>query len=152
MKLGLIDLYKAISEADAKRARKGLAVGEHNVDMTVRISGRINVGADEQYIPTISMPWKETAALLLHRMGFQRDAAIAILVEIVGTAIGASGHGQGSIAATMPLFDEALAVVEQRVTSQLPMATRNGKVKASLAVEEITTASVEPKQTQLTLF
>jgi hypothetical protein len=127
-------LAKVIADKDAKIARGGVNSGTHLVDMTVRISGRMTVGEDYDTAPTVSIPLKETMALLLHRMGFQRDKAIEILREVMSEAIDLDGKGQGALLA-MPFINDAMAMVENDVIANLPRQNRKGVVKAYLAVE-----------------
>jgi len=132
-----IALSKALSKRVIDDARELLTPGVHNVDVSIRISGSLSVSEDYFTTPTVSIPLKETMALLLHRMGFQREAAITILREVMTEAIGTMGCGKNALADALPIVVEAMEMVETEILAHLPQQSRKGPVRASLAIEEI---------------
>lgn len=132
-------LLTALNAVMAKLAKAAgpLAPGQYAVDetITVRVAGTVDKGEDETYVPTVDIPLKRTMALLLARMGVQRDAAMAALVAAMTSALNADRNADGDIDAYMKDVDAAMARV-QSVTAALPPKTRTGKtrVDATLAV------------------
>jgi len=140
-------LLTALSTVLAKlcKASGPLAPGSYNVDetLTIRLAGTVLKAEDETYIPTVDIPLKRTMALLLARMGVQRDAAMAALVAAMSDALNADRNADGDIDAYMKDVDAAMARV-QSVTAALPPKTRTGKtrVDATLAVAPAGTLTV----------
>ena len=102
---------------------------KHNIK-----SGRMDYAYSK--VPTVSVPLKETMALLLAKMGFQREKAMAIRVEVMTEAIGTTGRGQGALAAALPIVVEAMTMVENEVLARLPRTTCKGVVKPYLTLTE----------------
>lgn len=125
----------AIAKVLGKEAVE-LPVGVHDIDevVTVRVKGTVTKRADTSKTPTVSVPLKATLALLLDRMGFQRDAASAILVECMTEALKLGDKATG-------LVEERLADVEASlkrvaaVTEALPKTVVKGATIVDCEVE-----------------
>lgn len=127
---------KVIKEKEEKNACGELLPGEHTVDAVVRITGTIKVGEDESYTPTVDVPLKSTIAFLFKRMGFQRDAAAAMLRDAMTDALNAGEKGAETIAA----LDADVEAAKEMVTAMLgdlPKKVRKGKVTTKLSVKTI---------------
>ena len=121
-------LHAAAKFLTAEAKKSEISKGEHKIDntLTIDIKGIVNKFADESYTPTVSIPIKATLALLLNRMGFQRDKAAALIVEVMTEALKADEKADEALAATLKEIEQA----EQRVadmTAALPKKTRKGK-------------------------
>lgn len=140
-------MLAALNAVLAKLAKASgpLAPGSYAVDetVTVRIAGTVDKGEDEVYTPTVDIPLKRTMALLLARMGVQREAAMAAMVAAMTDALNAGRNADADIDAYMADVDAAMARV-QSVTASLPPKTRTGKtrVDATLAVAPAGTLTV----------
>lgn len=133
---------KAMSKGDMDAARAAILPGEHLVDMTVSIKGKLTIGEDYESTPTTSIPLKETMALLLKRMGFQRDTAIVILKEVFKEALIIKGKGKGALTDNADIelanaVNETMAIVEDDFLATLPKVTKSGVVKAYLTVDTV---------------
>lgn len=126
-------LSKVIADKDGKIARGGVNPGTHNVDMTVRISGKMTVGEDYDTAPTVSIPLLETMAFLIRRMGVTRAAAVTMIRESMAEAIADGGKGKGALESE--IVNEAMAIVQNDIIATLPRQPRKGVVKTYLAVE-----------------
>lgn len=116
-------LSKAVKEAAEKEARKGAAVGEHTVDMTVRVVGSIKVGEDYvQNIVAKAQPWALLAVALSKLNGVTIDA-----ITREAEAIAA-----GEVEAVKENAEKAIAAIKNTTTSVC-----KGKVTTKLAVERV---------------
>lgn len=136
-------LLTALNSVVAKLAKANgpIAPGFYNVDetVTVRLAGTVEKLEDEVYTPTVDIPLKRVMALLLSRMGFQRDKAIEVLVDAMTAALNADLNADSFIDTFVKDVDEAMKHV-QSVTAALPPKTRTGKTKvdATLVVAPAT--------------
>ncbi len=125
-------LLTALNSVIAKLAKANgpIQPGSYNVDetVTVRVAGTVEKLEDELYTPTVDIPLKRVMALLLARMGFQRDKAMDALVDAMTAALNADMNADPFIDAMMKDVDEAMKHV-QSVTAALPPKTRTGKTK-----------------------
>ncbi len=131
-------LQLALSKiAIPKTARAAVAVGEHEIDATIRVKGIIKVGEDYDTAPTVGLPLLEIVALLLHRAGATREASIALLREVATEAMKITeGKSKGSLE-SLPEVEAMLKTVQDEYIAKLPRANRKGVVTAKLAVEEV---------------
>jgi len=122
-----------------------LPVGTVEVDETVTLHVKATVkrNADYQTTPTVSIPLKATVALLLAKMGFQRDRAAELLVEAMTEALNADQLGEDAIAARIADVDTAMARV-QAITAALPKEPRNGATTVKGTVEVVEAPEPEP--------
>jgi len=124
-------------KADAIKAAKGaLEAGTHTVDFTVRIQGTLKKGEDDMAKATVTTPWLTVMALVLHRAGFQRDAAM----EMIFTAMNdAQTIGKDDEAELMKVAGvaEARKKFDEEVLARLPLMQRQGKVTAKLTAEVV---------------
>lgn len=115
-------------------------VGETNIDMefNVHVKGTIKKSADVEFTPTISIPLKMTVALLLAKMGFQRDKAMALLVESMTEALTLGEKGEDKIAEHIADVDAAMERVTA-VTAALPKQIRKGptNIKGAIEISEV---------------
>lgn len=75
----MMALGKAIKAKDIKCAREQMSPGEHPVDVTVRVSGYVNVAKDTEKTPTSALLNQEFLMLVLHKAGFMREQAMDLL-------------------------------------------------------------------------
>lgn len=121
-----------------------LPVGTVEVDetVTVHVKATVRRGEDETYVPTVSIPLKATMALLLHKAGFQRDQAAALLTAAMTDALNANVLGDTAVKALLADVDASMARV-QAITTALPPATRAGKVTVRGTVAVVEPVEVE---------
>ena len=131
-------LNNAVISRVAKTMRGQVGPGEYPIDMTVRIVGTMNVQIDTTKAPTVCIPPLETMALLLHRMGFQREKALELMREVFTEAIGTTGRGQGSLE-MLPHITELKERIERELIANLPPIPVKGAVKTNFAIEQIGT-------------
>lgn len=128
-------LSKAVSAAALAVARDGLCVGQHDVDVIVRVTGTLSVGVDTTRIPTCSVPLLATLALALTRAGIMRDRILALVVDAARDAL----LGGEAVEATMRDLgiDAAIATVREAFAAGLPPVPVRGAVKAHLQVTRV---------------
>lgn len=150
-------LSKALGKL-AKGSRPDLSAGEHEVDsiVTLHVTGKMKVGADETYTPTANIPIKIALALFLRYAGVTGPAAMEALVKAMNEAreIGElpDKEKKTKLAAIREIAD--LNAAEARVNEmvgKLDDAVRVGKVTGKVAVEEVSSlrppAKAEPVET-----
>lgn len=137
-------LLTALNSVVGKLAKANgpILPGSYNVDetVTIRVTGSVEKLEDELYTPTVDIPLKRTMALLLARMGIQREAAKAALVAAMNEALNTIKESNDAIDEYISDVDAAMAHV-QSVTAALPPKTRTGKTKVD-ATLVVATATV----------
>jgi len=130
-------VHVAIAKLIAKNT-PDLPVGQVTVDevVTLHVKADIRRGEDGEYTPTISIPLKATLALLLARMGFQREMASALLIEAMTEALAGDRLGEETISERIADVESAMARV-QEITAALPKAVRKGAVTVKGSVEVV---------------
>jgi hypothetical protein len=136
----LLGLSKLI-EKEAKLARPNVDAGEYEIDTTVhlRVFGTLDVAEDEEYAPTVKIPWKITLALFLRYAGVTRERAMESLVQAMQESL-KTGANAAELVAAMADLEEAEALVQAGL-DELPKETRAGKV----SVKELEVAEVGPR-------
>jgi len=64
-----------------------LAPGDHDFDITVRVSGSLRKGEDYERTPTASVPLKQALALFVRYCGITRKAALSALTKAMTEAL-----------------------------------------------------------------
>ena len=124
-----------------KTARENLSPGTYPIDATIRVKGQIKVGEDYSRTPTASIPLLPTMALLIKRMGFQRDKALALLTECVTEALQSGEKVEDMLESAIPGLADALKRVQDTM-SALPTVSVKGPVTAKLTVEYVSGVTV----------
>jgi hypothetical protein len=133
----------ALNSVVAKLAKSNgpIAPGSYSVDetVTIRLAGTVEKLEDEVYTPTVDIPLKRAMALLLARMGVQREAGKAALVAAMSEALTTSKGSDEAIDEYIADVDSAMNHV-QSVTAALPPKVRTGKTKvdATIVVAPVT--------------
>ena len=107
-----------------------LSPGQYEVDevVTLRLQGIIKVSGMVEYTPTISFPHLTVMALLLHKMGFQRERASEMLVEAMRESLTIGEKADGAVGALVADLKTAMERVRS-ITAQLPKSTRRGPTR-----------------------
>jgi hypothetical protein len=116
-----------------------LKPGQYRIDQTVtlRIAAEIKRSEDTTYVPTTSVPLKMTLAILLDRMGFQRDKAMEMLVSCMDAAIQAEQSASKVMEEHIRNIDNAMSRVES-VCAALPVKVRKGPTNVKGTVTLVT--------------
>jgi hypothetical protein len=123
----------ALSSLKAGESRDAVLPGSHPVDFTVRVQGTIKVGEDSEKAPTARLPHLAVMALFIQRMGFQRDAATAILFECMQEAISMDKDSRETLLTNFPGIAECEEGLRAMMAS-LPPIRERGHVTAKLAI------------------
>ena len=129
--------FLALSKAFASEARKrkvSLSSGHHRVDpCTLKVEGgSVSVGAPEDYTPTVKIPLLDTMVIGFHRAGFQREGIAQLIIDSASDALNTGDRVGDEIKTTISYVRREVKDLQERLSADLPTATRNGKVKASL--------------------
>lgn len=127
-------LGKLLSDA-AKGSRDELPVGTHVVDeiLTLRIDGTVKVSEDTEKAPTCSIPMLPALALMVKRMGIQRERALDILREVMTEALKLGKDATAELLAETGVAD-AQTSIEEEVIAKLPKTPVKGMVKVKGSV------------------
>lgn len=111
-----------------------LLVGESHVDETliVRLQGIVVKGADEEYVPTTSIPYKKVMEMFLARMGFQRERAMDILVQSMTDAV--NGVSPADVGLQNYIKVDEVEKIVQNGLDAMPTKSRKGKTKVECSV------------------
>ena len=116
--------------------------GKHEVDFIARITGSVNVAADTERTPTVSIPMKEVLAIFIQRSGVTREASVKLLKEAMTEALKDGGtKGTGAIDAAADIEMASKDIVAE-VTSALPKTPVKGRVTSSLTISHIEPAQL----------
>ena len=125
----LKDFMKSIEGDPRTKVASDQTLKGIKLDLTLEI-GQLKIGHDSDRAPTASIPLLPTLALLVKKMGFQRDKALVMIREAMTEAI-----NMDKKAAKALLTEEGVAEAEQmvkdEVISQLPRTPVNKPVKAT---------------------
>jgi hypothetical protein len=125
-------LQHAMKKGLDAKARDEVGPGVHTnlvMDLTVRV-GELRVAADTDKAPTCSIPLLPTLALLLKRMGFQRDKALEMLAEVMEEAINLDKDATKALLSESGV-KEAQDLLKKNVIAKLPRTPVKGSVKVS---------------------
>ena len=111
-----------------------LPAGHHPVDetITLRVSGSVMKGADEEYVPTTSIPYKKVMEMFLARMGFQRERAMDILVQSMTDAV--NGVSPADVGLQNYIKVDEVEKIVQNGLDAMPTKSRKGKTKVECSV------------------
>ena len=136
-------LQAAKKGVDAKIARDETNPGVYrNIKLDVHIEiDEMRVGADTDRAPTTSIPWLPTCALLLKRMGLQREEALHVLKDVMTQAL-----DMGTDATKALLSDSGVSDMQERlkteVIAKLPRVPTKGAVKVDKDAVRVTLKSM----------
>jgi len=136
-------LQAAKKGVDAKVARDETNPGVYrNIKLDVHIEvDEMRVGHDTDRAPTSSIPLLPVCALLLKRMGIQREEALDILKDVMTQAL-----DMGTDATKVLLADTGVADMEKRlkeeVIAKLPRVPTKGAVKVEQDAVRVTLKSM----------
>ena len=121
-----------------------LTAGSYHVDetVTIRVVGDVNKIPDEEYTPTVSIPYKKAFEMFLARMGIQREAAMEALVQSMTDAI--NGVCPADIGMDDYINVDDVEKVVQEGLAAMPKKIRTGKtfVECTVAVAPTPTMQV----------
>lgn len=114
---------------DAAVARQETSPGVYRniqVDLSIQVD-EMRVAPDTDRAPTSSIPWTSVAALLLKRMGCQRDEALDILKDVMTQALDLGKDPQKQL---LEEFDiqEMEKRLKDEVIAKLPRVPTKGAV------------------------
>lgn len=124
-------LANIVSKA-AKSSRNALPTGTHEIEeiLTLQLTGSVTVGEDSTRAPTCSIPLLPVCALLLKRMGCQRDAAMELLREVMTAAL-----EMGEDARTQLLAETGVAEAEESLQKDVIAKLKRSPVKGQVTVK-----------------
>lgn len=120
---------KGIPATDARNETQPGVYRKMVMDLTVEVD-EMRVAPDTDKAPTSSIPWLPTCALLLQRMGVQRDAALEILKDVMTEAL-----DLGKDATKQLLEQSGVADMEKRLKAEVIEKLPRVPVKGAVTVK-----------------
>jgi hypothetical protein len=123
-----------------------IAPGAYEIDtvVTLEIKGSLKKGNPTLATPTVEIPLISTMALLLKKMGFQREKAAEILRECMTESLQMKENPQPDDKTSAELIAEriadaeaAIAFVKESVLQRLPKQPKAGPTNVTVVVKEI---------------
>lgn len=138
-----VALTSALKSAIDKDARDQVGPGVHkDVEMTLTIkAGEVRIGQDTDKAPTVSIPLKAAMALLIKRMGFQREKAVETLRDVMQEALRLDKDAEKTILAEQGVAD-AEKMLKEEVLAKLPRTPVKGAVKVKDVTLTLHSASI----------
>lgn len=134
----------AMSKISAGDARDIVKPGTYNIDTTVNIKGTITVGEDYMTTPTANIPILPVMALLVQRMGFQREKAMKIIVDAINESIADKDTTVlDNLQKDTAEIEAAIEVVRKGIINKLAKVKANGKVTHKLTTTQIKQVTVK---------
>lgn len=110
---------------------------EATVDVTVRFTGKLARGEAGERKATSRALRKATLALLVRRMGLQRDAALALLTDVLTEAANMGEDAEKALLEECPEIEGAFGAVD-KLADALPKIVTSGRVTlSSVKVERV---------------
>lgn len=132
----LVAINKAITSKTVNAAMAALPPGEHEIDVTVRIKGKIVKGEDTMRVPTANVPLLPALALVAKYAGATGPAAINAIIDAVREAATMDKDAAEALVAREGI-DIALAKLKAQISSELPKVRRAGVTKAYVGLETL---------------
>ena len=139
--LTTLALSRAVSAKADKLAREGVAPGHYDLDLTVRVTGTLEVLEDTEKTPTVSIPMKEVLALFVARSGCTREHSLNLLRECMADALRDGVKGEGAVAAAADIDAQYKASVAEMLAT-LPKTPVKGAVKADIEATRVCGGSI----------
>lgn len=115
---------------DASNARDELKPGVYRdikIELAIHVK-EMRVAPDTDKAPTSSIPMVAAMALLVRRMGLQRDDALRTLREVMQEALALKGDASSKLLAETGVL-EAEEMIRSEVIAKLPRTPVKGAVK-----------------------
>ena len=128
-----------------------IPVGVHELDgLEVRmiLRGKAKKSQDEDYVPTISVPFKAVLALVFQRMGIQQPLMRQMFVDAMTEALRDGEKAEEYVSAFTKNYETWEAEVTSTLAS-LPKATRKGKLTVNGADYELEIVNPEATDAQM---
>lgn len=121
---------KAVIKALESQAKGDVAVGEHSFDreITIKIKGKVTKNADEEYVPTVSIPTIDALVLALHYAGCTRDKALELIEKAMVVAVSTNRPVEIVSSADISAVEKKV----KKTLAKLPKAMRTGKTFVSI--------------------
>jgi hypothetical protein len=136
----LVALSKAVKDAEAKTARAALTPGEHAVDVTVHISGHLEIAPDTEKTSTSSLLSEEFLIIALKMSGCTRERACEIIADLAKESV--NGDAKANKAARQALVEEydpngRISAIFDEVKASLPKTKVAGAAKFKGVMVEV---------------
>lgn len=131
----LLALSKSVKDTLTKSMSESTAPGTYPVDFTVHVTGTVQKGQDTTKVPTSRIPTLAALAVMVQRLGVQRERAVSILMDCVKQAIELDGDAEEAL-----LEKSGVREMEARLKQELaklPPTKVNGPVKVLLNVTKL---------------
>ena len=136
-------LSKLVKDGDIKTARPTVKVGSYPVELTVKVTGTLAVGADNDRRPTAAVPTLAALALAMKYAGITGPHAKVAITRAMAEAMAnaatsgyESGASEAALLAAHPEIAEMIGAVKGALDT-LPKLPCAGPVKFTGSVETL---------------
>jgi len=131
-----IAVNKAIAKSALELAREKLSVGEHHVDVTIHIKGKIVVGHDYEANDTCSLPNMEIITMLMSMLNpTTQKTAIELIRKRMMNKNDPEFHD--IIRKHGSKFKKTFTKIQQELIAKMDRIKKSGPVTATLELEEV---------------
>ena len=132
IEVGVKEALKKVFDGDARdKVAPDQTIEGMVLNLTLEV-GALTIGHDTDKAPTASIPLLPTLALMVRRMGVQRDAALALLKETMTEALTLDKDAMKRL-----LDDQGVAEAEQMVKNEVIATLPRTPVKKAVKAKDV---------------
>lgn len=124
----------ALTQFEAKDARKTLKPGTYHLDEVVRVKGEFTISEDYLKTPTASIPLLETLALALKFAGITGPAAENAIINAVTEAIENKEKVGEVLKENHPEIAKRVETLKKTLAAKLPKVKASGPINSEVTV------------------
>ena len=139
MELSHVEIAALAKSFDLKAVRDKLAPNKegYDVDIMLRLVGKLFVGEDYERRDTVSIPLIRTLAAVCCLCGVTGPHAVKLIVKAIGMALISKGNKAEAVTRLHADVEAAISKVEGILERMLPMKPCKGQVKAKVEVTKV---------------
>lgn len=131
----IVALSAVITDAKVKAAKaligNGVTVDVPLFNLHCQ-GGKIVVGAEEDYTPTVKLPMLHLLVIALHKAGFQRENILSMITAAASDALKAETKVGDSMSEEIDFIEKGVEALQKSLSTGLPKQVRAGKTKVSV--------------------
>lgn len=131
-------ISKAINEKAAKAARNNVSVGDHDVDVMIRLQGTFSVSPDTEKIGTCKVPVLATLVRVMKKAGFMGPRIVEMVLEAAREEM-EGGEKDADTVAMEAAIKRAEDTIRAEIAAKLPKIPVKGRAKFNGTISEIGT-------------
>jgi hypothetical protein len=133
-----IALANLVADKVVKVAKTTIGSGCHKIDpftLTVE-GGTVTIGESVEYTPTVHLPLLDVLVIALHRSGIQREGIMEVIERAALDALAEGDKVGEETKKSIAYVKGEVEALQERLSVNLPKATRSGPTKVAVKWEE----------------